>query len=297
MDTWAIQAAAAHTALTSGISVGDGPAAGSGSLGGFVLGLSLAGMAIAVANTPWRLRSPWRTAGTRRGSWQYSPQHRAMWLGRMWSSSGRWARTRSRRHVPVAAGLSGTALAEPGHPASAGQDPRFEPTEQSRPYADIGPRVDVERLADILARADEVLGGAPAAPARRAAAAVDDESPAWHRQPEDEPPPEPDVNVKLTEFGDDEADAEPLAPSFCCPDEDFWDPSGGEPAGQALPGGYRSKHRLAAPPERLRVDDPQDSPGHRRSAPRHAAPSPGISAKLSSAKLPSLTSRSSHAAW
>jgi hypothetical protein len=286
MDTWAIQAAAAHTALTSGISVGDGPAAGSGSLGGFVLGLSLAGMAIAVANTPWRLRSPWRPAGIRRGSGQYSPQHRAMWLGRMWSSSGRWARTRPRRHVPVAAGLSGTALAEPGHAASAGQDPRFEPTEHSRPYADIGPRVDVERLAGILARADEVLSGAPAAPARRAADAVDDESLA-----------EPDVNVKLTEFGDDEADAEPLAPSFCCPDEDFWDPSGEEPVGQALPGGYRSKHRLAAPPERLRVDDPQDSPGHRRSAPRHAAPSPGISAKLSSAKRPSLTSRSSHAAW
>ncbi|HUD36110.1 MAG TPA: hypothetical protein VMR14_04375 [Streptosporangiaceae bacterium] len=296
MDTWAIQAAAAHTALTSGIRIGDGPAAGSGSLGGFVLGLSLAGMAIAAANPPWRLRSPRRSAGIRRGSGQYGPQHRAMWLGRMWSNSGRWARTRPRRHVPVAAGMGGSALAEPGPAASPGQDRRFEPTEQSRPYADIGPRVDIDRLADILARADEVLGGAPAAPPALAAATDADES-TRHRLPEDAWPPGPDVHVKFAEFGDDEADAEPLAPSFCCPDEDFWDPAGGEPAGQAPSGGYRSKHRLAGPQERPMDDDSEHSSGHKRSAPRHAAPSPGMTAKLSSAKPPSLTSHSSHAAW
>src|ERR1700689_1056925 len=80
MDTWAIQAAAAHTALTSGIRMGDGPAAGSGSLGGFVLGLSLAGRAIAAANPPRPVGPPPAEAPGAGGGW-----HGRERAGRAWA--------------------------------------------------------------------------------------------------------------------------------------------------------------------------------------------------------------------
>jgi hypothetical protein len=90
--------------------------------------------------------------------------------------------------------------------------------------------------------------------------------------------------------------------------EGFWpdepdepDPDGeialdyGEPAGD-----YRSKHRLPSPAEHPYDDDQSD--GHRRAAPRHAAPPASFSAKLTNVRMagpkpPRLAGKSSHAAW
>jgi hypothetical protein len=277
MDTWAIQAAV-QTALTSGIGTDGIPVASSGSLDGFVLGLSLAGMAAVTASTPWKLRSSRRPASQRRhlgwhsGSRRAGPGPNLASFDRADEPShqvrGRLARAGQRRRAEKLPAMS--LGARPDADRSAGS---FTPTEQSRPYADVAPQVDIERLTEVLARADRVLGAARASAADLA------------------------VEAGLGGNGLDEADVAPLARAFSCPDEEFWGPAAdlSEPFEPAPAGAYRSKHRLTGSEERTHGEPYVRPSGQRRAAPRHAAPQPGITGRLSVPRLPRLASRSSHA--
>jgi hypothetical protein len=309
MDTWAIEAAT-HAALTSGYSMGRIPLSGSASLGGFTLGVTVAGLAFVAVNSPWKPRSPWTSAD----AWQYTVR---------WTRSAQpfaWL-TRPRRVSPV-------ALAEAVPVAGSGV---AEPADASRPYSDASEPEDLAQVVSILSRADAVLGISsggeyPDKPEAtvRARSGHRKREPSRIRQR---------VGVMLEHVLSDtageqadrgqadqgradrgqadrghDAAVRDSEDEFWSPrqpvTDGFWPDEPDEPAdetGRPEPSdGYRSKHRLPLPAEH--PYDGELSPAQHRPAPRHAAPPASFSAKLTSIslaepKLPRLVGKSSHAAF
>jgi uncharacterized membrane protein YccC len=241
MDTWALQVTA-HAALTSGLSPDRLPLSGPASLDGFALGVMVAGLAFSAINSSWKLRTPWRPADT----WQHTV--------RLARTSHQRARSAASRRAITAAAAAGDAS-----PAAAPR-PEF-----SRPYADATEPADLAHLVRVLPRADG------------AAATGDDAHPEQRKRAPSKVRKR--LNVMIDQVLSDEPDDQPAGRLEPQADESFWGPGNTRPSAGGG-GGYRSRHRLTEPDLRARDGEPPDpeerheleqSRGHRRPAPRHAA--------------------------
>lgn len=241
MDTWALQVTA-HAALTSGLSPGRLPLSDPASLDGFALGVMVAGLAFSAINSSLKLRSPWRPVDT----WLHTV--------RLARTSHQRARSAASRRLITPATASGDAS-----PAAV---PR---SEFSRPYADVTEPADLARLVRVLPRADG------------AAATGDDTHAEQGKRAQSKVRKR--LNVMIDQMLGDEPDEQPARHLEPQADESFWGPSNSRPSASGG-GGYRSRHRLTEPDPRACDGEPPDpqerheleqTRGHRRPAPRHAA--------------------------
>jgi hypothetical protein len=304
MQTWAILAAK-HATLISGIGLGSIPAMSWDSVGGFAVGLLLAGGGFAVLNSSRR-------------AWNWVPQPDVVRAGRPEARShdgGRMARARRWVDRLLTGMLSDDTDLVTAVPESWGTDPQLAEQETAAPESwGTDPQIGEQETA-----APESWGTDPQlaeretaepATAGRDSAQPDRDQPEGGQPEWDQPEPElpgpaelawsaertlaPDPAARPRHAGAStsalavprqfEREQEPAGPRRRS-DEGFWGLD--EPGASASGNGYRSRHRQDEAASDSRAQDAG------RGKPRHAAPPPSFGVTLGRRLTsPRLTSRS-----